>query len=222
MAEYVSIIVPVLDDEAILASALAQLQALRAMGHEVIVSDGGSRDGTLTIARPLSDIVLTTSRSRASRLNGGAYAAKHNILLFLLPYIALPAGATDAICRALASPQRHWGGFALRLWDAPMLSLWRSYQPMLNHIYRLDQGLFVRRSLFQDIGGFAEQPILEDAEINLRLQKIATPVHLRLRMHMLTTQDCWADYRRDRALMRAWRKGMNPYDIMRHFNLPPD
>ena len=72
----VSVVMPVLDEVAVVASSLAGLQALRAAGGEVIVVDGGSRDATRSIAAPLADRVIEAPRGRATQMNAGAKAAR--------------------------------------------------------------------------------------------------------------------------------------------------
>jgi glycosyltransferase involved in cell wall biosynthesis len=222
MSRFLSIIMPVLDDAALLGASLGQLQALRAIGHEVVVSDGGSRDRSLDIARPLSDIVLSSSRSRASRLNAGAYHAKNDILLFLLPHMALPARAAEMISAGLARSERAWGGFALHFWRAPLLGLWRSVHSATTGNYRLDQAVFMRRATFETLEGFNEQPVLEDVEAIDRLRKISPPLNLFARVRTLRAADEWHIYRRERALIKAWRAGTNAYDLMTRFDLPQD
>ena len=205
---------PVLDHEEVLGHSLAQLQALRAIGHEVIVSDGGSRDKSPHIARTLADLVIASSHSRASRLNAGAYAAGHDILLFLLPHLALPAGAAEAVTQGLARSGRHWGGFGVHFNDAPALSLWRNLHSRLSRTIRLDQALFIRRSVFEEIGGFREQPILEDLEINQRLIKLTAPHYIGSTLRQLSISDSRAEFHLDRQFSRAWRRGADPYDIL--------
>ncbi len=85
-----SIVMPVLDEAAGIAAALRALAPLRARGVEVIVVDGGSRDGTVELARPLADRVLTAPRGRASQMNAGAAAATGDVLLFLHADTRLP------------------------------------------------------------------------------------------------------------------------------------
>ena len=93
-----SIIMPVLDEAAEHRSGLAALAPFRARGVEVIVVDGGSRDGTADLARPLADRVIAAPRGRALQMNAGAAVARGDVLLFLhadtrLPDERRPAGA---------------------------------------------------------------------------------------------------------------------------------
>ena len=110
-----SIVVPALNEAAGLGATLAALAPLRRAGHEVIVVDGGSDDGTADIARPLADVVLVTARGRATQMNAGAGVATGDVLLFLHADTRLPAGAVAAIAAALAAPgardRPRWGRF---------------------------------------------------------------------------------------------------------------
>ena len=104
MSRRVSVIVPTLNEAAGIVAALESLAPLRAAGHEVIVVDGGSADGTARIARPHADVVLTAARGRATQMNAGAEIATGDVLLFLHADTRLPAGAADTIVAAVAGP----------------------------------------------------------------------------------------------------------------------
>src|SRR5690606_1287541 len=111
----ISIIIPVLDEAGVLPGALEALQELRQRGHEVLVVDGGSRDGSVTIARKLADRVLMSGPGRAQQMNAGADSASHEILLFLHVDTGLPANADVLIADAVRTPGQSWGRFDLRL-----------------------------------------------------------------------------------------------------------
>src|ERR1043166_2726596 len=106
-----SIIIPVLDEAATIAEALAALAPGRARGAEVIVVDGGSRDGTVEAARPLADRGFTAPRGRGSQMNAGAAAARGDVLLFLHADTRLPPDADRIVVDALEQPDRAWGRF---------------------------------------------------------------------------------------------------------------
>jgi len=91
-----SVVVPVLNEASGMRDALQALAPLRARGHEVIVVDGGSTDGTPTLAAGLCDQVLRAARGRALQMNAGARAATGEVLLFLHADTHLPPGA-DAL-----------------------------------------------------------------------------------------------------------------------------
>jgi glycosyltransferase involved in cell wall biosynthesis len=92
----ISVIVPALDEAPGIRSVLAALQPLRERGHEIIVVDGGSTDGTPGLAAPLADQVIASPRGRAVQQNAGAAAASGDVLLFLHADTRLPDRA-DAL-----------------------------------------------------------------------------------------------------------------------------
>lgn len=186
-----SIVVPVLDEAALVESALTALAGLRANGAEVVVVDGGSRDATVAAATPLADRVVTSPRGRAVQMNAGAAAAHGDVLLFLHVDTTLPADAEAAI-RAAATRDGHavrhpvWGRFDVRIDGSSRLL--RLVAAMMNGRSRLtgiatgDQALFVDRTTFARIGGFPAQPLMEDIELSKRLRRVVRPCCLRTRV----------------------------------------
>ena len=104
-----SIIIPTLNEEAGIASALDALATLRVAGCEVIVADGGSDDRTAALARPRCDQIVAAPRGRGAQMNAGAAAARGEVLLFLHADTRLPDGADQLILRELARSKRVWG-----------------------------------------------------------------------------------------------------------------
>ena len=118
-----SIIIPVLDEADGIAAALAALAPLPPRGVEVIVVDGGSRDGTAELARPLADHVIAAPRGRAAQMNAGAAIAQGDVLLFLHADTRLPADADRLIREGLARSGRAWGRFDVAIEGAsPLLA----------------------------------------------------------------------------------------------------
>lgn len=182
MSPSLSIVVPVLNEASTLPACLAALQPARARGARVVVVDGGSDDDTLAQARPHADLVLSATRGRAAQMNAGAAAAPADVLLFLHADTRLPAGAVDLVTRVAAG--RHaWGRFDVRL-DSPRLAL-RLVATMMNLRSRWsgiatgDQALFVRGSLFRQVGGFPEIALMEDIALSSRLRRTGRPLCLR-------------------------------------------
>jgi len=142
----------------------------------VLVVDGGSRDGTLGIARPLADRALVAPRGRAAQMNAGARAATGDVLVFLHADTLLPAGAAAAVAGAVAGGAR-WGRFDVTISGRPRVL--RVVAAMMNLRSRLtgiatgDQAIFVRRAAFDAVGGFPDQPLMEDIEISRRLRRLA-------------------------------------------------
>src|SRR5215510_197352 len=110
-----SIIIPVLNEGEGIATALDALADLRALGTEVIVVDGGSRDATVQRARPRADHVLLAPRGRALQMNAGAEKASGDVLLFLHADTRLPADVDRVVCDGLERSRRAWGRFDVKI-----------------------------------------------------------------------------------------------------------
>lgn len=177
----VSLVIPCLNEAAICVRRLEALQSLRREGHELILVDGGSDDDTRRLSAPLVDLVLTGERGRAAQMNLGAAAASGQVFWFLHLDTALPDGAALPLLRsALEGPG--WGRFDVRLsGDRP---LFRVIERMMNLRSCLtgmatgDHALFVRRDLFERVGGFPQIALMEDLAISKRLKRVATPACL--------------------------------------------
>jgi rSAM/selenodomain-associated transferase 2 len=178
-----AIIVPVLNEADGIGRTLAALQPLRARGVRVGVVDGGSADGTADVARPLADDVIVAARGRARQMNAGAQhiGDAAEILLFLHADTRLPPNTDQRIADAIGAGAR-WGRFDVRIdgraamFRCVALSMnWRS---RLTGICTGDQAIFVERTLFESLGGFADQPLMEDIEFTRRARRIAWPAAL--------------------------------------------
>lgn len=169
----ISIIVPALDEEGQLPATLASARA--AGVREIIVVDGGSRDGTAEVARCHADVVLTAPRGRAAQMNAGAAAARADVLLFLHADTALPRDFDVAVLRALADPSVVSGRFDVRLEPAtPLLRLVATLMNKRSRLTRIatgDQAIFVRRAVFTVIGGFEPIPLMEDVALTRALKR---------------------------------------------------
>jgi len=176
-----SVIVPTLDEEGTIASTLAH--AKRARDVELVVVDGGSRDGTVDVARPLADRVLNAARGRAAQMNAGAAAARGAVLLFLHADTRLPEDYPMLIADAVAPVDVVGGRFDLRL-DAPGIA-YRAIERLVGLRSRLtgvatgDQAIFVRRDAFERVGGYPPIPLMEDIALCRALKRAGRMVALR-------------------------------------------
>lgn len=177
-----SIIVPALNESAGIAEFLHTLQPLRERGVEVILADGGSRDGTASLAAPLVDRVISSPRGRALQMNAGAATAGGDVLLFLHADCVLPADADRLIALALPGSGRRWGRFDVRLSGQArplrMVEAMMNWRSRLTGICTGDQGMFVERSLFEAIGSFPEIPLMEDVALSRTLKRHSPPLCL--------------------------------------------
>lgn len=170
----VSVIMPVLNEARGLRETLRALSTQRGC-HELVIADGGSTDETLSIAREFTSRVITCPRGRARQMNTAAAAASGDILLFLHADCVLPAGAFELIIAAMSNEQAVAGAFDLginhpALW-ARVIENAANIRSRLSGVPYGDQALFVRRSVFERIGGFADLPLMEDVEIAGRLKR---------------------------------------------------
>jgi rSAM/selenodomain-associated transferase 2 len=201
-----SIVVPVLNEAAGIKAMLQALAPLRARGAEVIVVDGGSRDDSAQRAAPLADRVMSSARGRARQMNTGAAAARGTLLLFLHADTRLPEAA-DAVLHEAVAEGVQWGRFDVHIDGRPPML--RLVAALMNQRSRLtgiatgDQALFVRRELFQRIGGFPDQPLMEDIEISRRLRALAPPCCLRQRV--VTSGRRWESRGVWRTIFLMWR-----------------
>jgi rSAM/selenodomain-associated transferase 2 len=223
-----TIVLPVLDEAAIIVGALRALAPLRTRGAEVIVADGGSSDGTANLALPLADRVIAAPRGRGAPMNAGAVLGTGEILLFLHADTTLPENADRLIARALT--QRAWGRFDLRIAGRhPLLSIvarminWRS---RLTGIATGDQAIFVTREAFNAVGGFPDLPLMEDIAISRKLKQLCRPVYIAT--PVVTSGRRWEYHGVLRTIVLMWRLrlayylGVEPARLaMRYGRVPP-
>lgn len=191
MPPRISIIIPTFNEAAIIERTLTALPQRE--DAERIVADGGSSDGTVDIAKKHADRVLITQPGRARQMNAGAHAAGGDILLFLHADSLLTKDALHALSKAVEDPSVAGGAFRLAI-DSPRRSLrmvaeaanWRT---RLTGIPYGDQGIFVRRTVFERLGGYPELPIMEDLEFSRRLKTVGRIA--RLPQPILTSSRRW-------------------------------
>lgn len=167
-----SIVIPTLNEAEQIAATLA---AAAAPGVEILVVDGGSADATVDLARAAGATVLTAGRGRARQMNAGAAAADGDALLFLHADTRLPAGFDAAVAAALADPAVVGGRFDVRLEPStPWLDLVAALINRRSRWSRIgtgDQALFVRRAVFEAMGGFPDLPLMEDLAFSIALKR---------------------------------------------------
>lgn len=169
-APSVSVVVPVYNEARVLSALIPQLRKL-AGRCELVVADGGSCDGTPEeLAREFR--VLATPKGRARQMNEGARATSGDILFFLHADSVLPPNPVDQILRVARA--HDVGCFGIRfdrrhpvLWFCSLMS---NARVRVRGIAYGDQGMFMRRELFEEMGGFPDLPIMEDLQLSLDLR----------------------------------------------------
>jgi rSAM/selenodomain-associated transferase 2 len=224
----ISIIVPALDEAAGIEAALRALAPLRGRGAEVIVVDGGSRDGTKALATPLADRVLTAPRGRATQMNAGAAPARGEVLLFLHADTRLPEDADRLLTDALRRSGRAWGRFDVRFDGGGMLTVvaaMMNLRSRLTGIATGDQAMFATRAAFDAVGGFPSIALMEDVALSARLKRLGPPLCLAARV--TTAARRWREHGVARTILLMWRLrlsyffGGDPERLARRYDKAP-
>ncbi len=163
---------PVFNEAALLEPALERLERV-AGTFSVVVADGGSTDGSARIARRFFQTESCPTRNRGAQLNRGAQCLSTDVLLFLHADSQLPEGFAFHVRRAFCSPRVVGGCFRLEFnVPRPMLRFysWCTRFPG-RFLHFGDQGFFVRREVFERMGGFRRLPFLEDVDFLRRLRR---------------------------------------------------
>ncbi|HEX5211788.1 MAG TPA: TIGR04283 family arsenosugar biosynthesis glycosyltransferase [Pseudolabrys sp.] len=200
-----SIVMPVLDEAAAIEAALRALAPYRARGVEVIVVDGGSRDGTPTLAAPLADGVIGAPRGRSLQMNAGAAAAKGDTLLFLHADTQLPEPADELALDGLKRSGSVWGRFDVRFdgEELALIAFMMNLRSRLTGIATGDQAMFVTRAAFDAAGGFPPIALMEDVALSARLKRIGRPLCLRERV--TTSGRRWHTHGVLRTIVLMWK-----------------
>lgn len=180
METRISLIIPALNEAGRIGKTLSELPPYENL--ERIVVDGGSSDETASVAHPWADRVIGAPPGRARQMNAGARFASGDVLLFLHADTCLPPRAFSAVVEALEDPAVVGGAFRLAI-DSPRLALrivsWAAnIRTRLTRVPYGDQGIFVRRRIFEGLGGFPDLPIMEDLEFGRRLREMGKVVLL--------------------------------------------
>ncbi|OLC01234.1 MAG: hypothetical protein AUH35_00615 [Nitrospirae bacterium 13_1_40CM_62_7] len=187
----ISVVIPTLNEERSLPATLTR--AAESGFDEVIVVDGGSTDRTRQIvaALPVDPhhppvTLLTAPPGRAPQMNAGAAASRGQILLFLHADTLLPPDARSAIEKALEDPAYVGGRFDVRFERESglgrLIGCLINLRSRWTGIATGDQAIFVRRSVFERLGGFSDIPIMEDVDLTRRLKRIGRVAALRLQV----------------------------------------
>lgn len=217
-----SIVVPVLNEADNLPRLIGHLAYLNPAPYEVILVDGGSTDSSVAIAKKLIKDLIDSSQSsinwqagdwqiiesaagRAMQMNAGAELATGDVLLFLHADTQLPNHAITDI--TLAVRRAEWGRFDVRLdspaWMLKVVSQMMNWRSRLSGIATGDQAIFIKKILFEQLGGYPQQALMEDIELCKRLKAIGKPACLRSKV--ITSARRWQQYGTWRTIGLMWR-----------------
>lgn len=178
----IAVIVPTWQEAGTIAACLQQFES-QALPFEVAIADGGSTDGTVAIAETYGQtsgfplhVSTSPERGRAAQMNWGAAQTRAEILLFLHADSHLPRDGLTAIRQAMADSVTIGGRFRVRLdastWPYSTISWGINARSLLTGLYTGDMGIFIRRSCFETLQGYSPQPLLEDLELSMRMQRL--------------------------------------------------
>lgn len=176
----ISIIVPTLNEQECIAETIRSLQQLEGE-KEIIVVDGGSSDETISVASAQGAQIITTRPGRGVQLHAGALNASGDVLWFVHADTIPPPHALKEIRKHLKSPKVAGGNFGL-VFDGPSRAAKQltAIYPMLRMLGLCygDSGIFVRREVYDRIGGFRALALFEDLDLLRRLRAAGQFVHL--------------------------------------------
>jgi rSAM/selenodomain-associated transferase 2 len=223
-----SIVIPVLDEAEHLEERLGQLLRLRRRGCEIVVVDGGSRDGTLAKAETAADQAFAAPRGRGAQMNAGAARATGDTLLFLHADTLLPDNADALIATAMAGGAA-WGRFDVEIAGRhpllPMVAAMMNRRSRLTGIATGDQAVFVRREAFEKVGGFPDIPLMEDIALSAALKRRGRPACIAERV--TTSGRRWERNGVIRTIVLMWWLraqfyfGANPARLARRYGYRP-
>lgn len=179
-----SIIVPMLNEIELLPDLMAHLQCWQRRGCEVLLVDGGSDDRSAEVAAAIGFKVIRSTRGRAVQMNVGARESNGLVLVFLHADTRLPENSLEMISKALQGFR--WGRFDVHISGESLMlrfvACLMNIRSRLTGIATGDQAIFMERTLFDDVRGFPEQPLMEDVELSRRLLHIERPACLRAKV----------------------------------------
>ena len=169
----ITIVIPVLNEQRHIKKILQSL-----VGYDVIVVDGGSQDSTIGVIRQFDVTLVNCTRGRASQMNAGAELAEGDQLLFLHADTTLPLD-WDVVLRTSSRLNEAWGCFDVSFDDRSIIfniiAKMMNFRTRLTGVCTGDQGMFIKRSIFNEVGGFADIPLMEDVELSKRLRNLSRP-----------------------------------------------
>ena len=200
-----SIVIPTLNEAATIGELLAALRSFDRQATEIIVVDGGSHDGTVSLADDGADCVLVVEAGRARQMNAGAEVAKGWYLWFVHADTGVTLQAWQAL-QAVMDQGVPWGRFDIRLsgtqWAFRVIERCINARSRMTGIATGDQAIFVRRDCFVRLGGYAEMPLMEDVAFSKMMKTIGAPACLRERI--ISSSRRWEQHGIFKTIVLMW------------------
>mgnify|MGYP003388754750 FL=1 len=170
----VSVVIPALNEEARIGHVIEQLRADNSAAFEIIVVDGGSTDRTVAIARGLESKIVVSPPGRGHQIAAGAATAKGDVLWFLHVDSQVSGGTLAAVRQAVDGDRRSGGNFrvifdgdgAFAEWLTGFYAWFRR-----RGLYYGDSGVFIRRDVYDEIGGVQPMALMEDYDLTRRMER---------------------------------------------------
>ena len=219
----ISVVIPTLNEEKNIRTTIAQLALLDPA--EIIVVDGRSTDRTREICESLGIMVIASVRGRGRQMNDGARHTTGDVLLFLHADTRLPEAALEDIRSALDEPGCVGGRFDVELagdhWMLKVIGAMISYRSRITKVATGDQAIFVRRTIFEAIGGFPDLPLMEDIAFCRVLKRMGDVACLRSRVRTSArrweTEGIWRTILRMWTLKLLYLAGVSPIRLKRYY-----
>lgn len=231
-----SIVIPTLNEADNIGATIEQVRTSSGAERvEIVVADCDSRDGTVAVARGFGVHVITGCRHRADALNRGAAATSGKQLLFLHADSKLPPGFTAPVDRALRDPTVVGGAFDFKFRSHELnhglnrrllqfVAICNRIRFRRSRAFFGDQGIFVRRSVFDRLGGFPNVPLLEDLRFSLAMSRqgataILSPP-IRTSPRRFVSRGVVRQFAQDVFILSCESCGVYPRSLWQQYNLP--
>ncbi|MCK4707606.1 MAG: TIGR04283 family arsenosugar biosynthesis glycosyltransferase [Gammaproteobacteria bacterium] len=169
----IAVIIPTLNESNSISNTLKPLQSWRRRGHQIILVDAASNDGTVQKTDGLVDIVLTSRKGRAVQMNMGAEQADAEVLLFLHADTVIDEMADQQILTALSN-DHCWGRFNVAFSSNKIIfkiiALMMNLRSCVTSIATGDQAIFVKKEFFEQVGRYPLLPLMEDIQLSILLK----------------------------------------------------
>ncbi len=223
----ISVIIPVFGEGVTISALIDHLVSIASGADiEIIVADGDARGSTIRMISQKGVTSITAPKGRAAQMNAAAKIARGDTLLFLHADTLLPASALEEI-RAVMASERYAGGafdlgFADRRFIFRLTALLASFKHRLTRVPYGDQAIFIRRSVFESLGGYADIPLMEDIDLMKRLKRARMKIRIS-RSRVKTSTRSWDTNGITYTILRNWALqvlflcGVSPHRLARHY-----
>lgn len=221
----ITVVIPTLNAQSDLSDTLAALLEGIAAGliRELVIADGGSQDQTLRIADAAGAHVVTTAPGRGLQLRAGTEAASAEWLLLLHADTWLDPGWTEAVQAHLSTGGEQAGYFQLRFrakggWPS-LVAAWANMRSRLFGLPYGDQGLLVRRTLLNEVGGVPPLPLMEDVALarSLRGRLVELPCRAATSAARYQSEGWGRRGARNLWTLARYTMGADPADLARSY-----